>query len=118
MPKIPETVIGPDDSAAFWLREMGKVPMTTWHNPTNNNGYIDLDARFLHPHSPRLMVRVRIPAGKKCVLPSIYDRCVHVVHNGHVVGGMAPAWRCAGSFSVAPELVDETHAPYSGPEAA
>lgn len=122
-PKVPPTVIGPDTAAAFWLATLGPVPMTVWHNPTNNDGHVDLNvdagrAYVVHPGAPPMMVRVSIPRGGKCQIPSVFDRAIHRVHNGHVVGGLAPAWRCAGSFPTDPILVDETHAPYTGPEAA
>jgi hypothetical protein len=119
--RVPAITIGPADSAAFWMKTVGPCAMTVWHNPTRHNGYIDVcaDALFARPPAgPPMMVRIAIPAGQKCQIPSAFDRGIHQTSNGFVTGGLAPAWRCEGAFPVHEGLVDTSHEPYDGNEAA
>jgi hypothetical protein len=58
--------------------------LTTWRNPTRHDIKIDLH------DTPGRRKRFVVPAGKEAQIPSEYDRGIHDVRDGVIVGGYAP----------------------------
>jgi hypothetical protein len=58
--------------------------LTTWRNPTPHDIKIDLHA------APGHRKRYVVQAGKEAQIPSEYDRAIHDVRDGVIVGGLAP----------------------------
>ena len=58
--------------------------LTTWRNPTRHDIKIDLH------ETPGRKKRFLVPAGKEVQIPSEYDRGIHDVRDGVIVGGYAP----------------------------
>lgn len=65
---------------------------TQWHNPLQVEQYVDLHVG----DSPR-PTRYRFAPGQKRQLPSRFDHAIHRVHNGVIVGGLAPRLVRVGS---------------------
>ena len=97
------------------LREDGSPAMTEWSNPTQEAIRLEVFLGPITPHHIReqivegervvekvrtvhlaTFVGVEIEPGKKAKLPSEWDRVVHRVHNGSVIGGQAPLLRRTG----------------------
>jgi hypothetical protein len=57
---------------------------TTWRNPTKHDMRVDI-----HEAHGRKK-RYSIPAGREASIPSEYDRAIHDVRDGIIVGGLAP----------------------------
>jgi hypothetical protein len=58
--------------------------LTTWRNPTRNEMHVDV-----HGAQGRFK-RFVFPPGKEVQVPSEYDRAIHDVRDGVIVGGLAP----------------------------
>jgi hypothetical protein len=58
--------------------------ITTWRNPTRHEMRVDIH------DTPGRKKRYTIPAGKETQIPSEYDRAIHDVRDGVIVGGLAP----------------------------
>src|SRR5579859_3863901 len=58
--------------------------LTTWRNPTRHEMHVDV-----HGAQGRFK-RFVFPAGKEVQVPSEYDRAIHDVREGVIVGGLAP----------------------------
>ena len=78
--------------------------LTTWRNPTRHEMRVDVH------DSPGRFKRFVFPPGKEVQVPSDYDRAIHDVRDGIVVGGLAPLLERA--------IGDETLHPALDPEAA
>jgi hypothetical protein len=57
---------------------------TTWRNPTRHDMHVDI-----HESHGRKK-RYSIAADKEARIPSEYDRAIHDVRDGIIVGGLAP----------------------------
>jgi hypothetical protein len=57
---------------------------TTWRNPTGQEMRVDLH------ETPGRSKRFLFPPGKEVQVPSEYDRAIHDVRDGVIVGGLAP----------------------------
>jgi hypothetical protein len=57
---------------------------TTWRNPTAHEMRVDLH------ETPGRSKRLMFPPGKEVQVPSEYDRAIHDVRDGVIVGGLAP----------------------------
>jgi hypothetical protein len=57
---------------------------STWRNPTRHEMRIDVHG------SPGRFKRYVFPPGKEVQVPSEYDRAIHDVRDGVIVGGLAP----------------------------
>ena len=58
--------------------------LTTWRNPTRHEMRIDVHA------APGRFKRFVFPPGKEVQVPSEFDRAIHDVRDGVIVGGLAP----------------------------
>lgn len=58
--------------------------LTTWRNPTRQEMRVDVH------HAPGRFKRFVFPPGKEVQVPSEYDRAIHDVRDGVIVGGLAP----------------------------
>lgn len=58
---------------------------TQWHNPLPHEQYVDI----VHGGESR-PTRYRWKPGETKTLPSRYDRVIHTVYNGVIIGGSAP----------------------------
>jgi hypothetical protein len=58
--------------------------ITTWRNPTRHDMRVDIH------DTPGRKKRYSIAAGKETQIPSEYDRAIHDVRDGVIVGGLAP----------------------------
>lgn len=74
---------------------------TEWFNPLDTEQWVDVHMGDVSQPPTRF----RIPAGAKKPIPSRYDRCVQVVHNGVIIGGQAPQLqRIGGTDKLDPVL--------------
>jgi hypothetical protein len=86
---------------------------TTWRNPTPHEMRIDIHDR------PGRRKRYTIPAGAEIKIPSEYDRAIHDVRDGWIVGGLAPQLeRAAGNPPLNPVLDPELAAERDAEKAA
>jgi hypothetical protein len=58
--------------------------LTTWRNPTRHEMHVDIH------HTQGRFKRFVFPPGKEVQVPSEYDRAIHDVRDGVIVGGLAP----------------------------
>jgi hypothetical protein len=58
--------------------------LTTWRNPTRQEMRVDVHS------APGRFKRYVFPPGKEVQVPSEYDRAIHDVREGVIVGGLAP----------------------------
>ena len=72
---------------------------TTWKNPTPHEMRIDIHDR------PGRRKRYTIAPGQEVRIPSEYDRAIHDVRDGWIMGGLAPKLeRMAGNHPLHPSL--------------
>lgn len=72
---------------------------TTWRNPTEREMRIDIHDR------PGKRRRYTILPGQEIRIPGEYDRAIHDVRNGVIMGGLAPRLeRVAGNLPLHPCL--------------
>lgn len=72
-----------------------------WHNPLDVEQHVDV-----YEGDNRRPTRYRVPPGETRPIPSRYDRVVHRVHNGVIIGGQAPQLVKVGSNEKLDEALD------------
>lgn len=58
---------------------------TTWRNPLPHIQQVDIVES-----DPQRPTRYELGPGEEMIIPSEYDRAIHSVHNGVIIGGIAP----------------------------
>lgn len=75
---------------------------TTWRNPTGHDMRVDIY------EAQGRRKRYLVPAGKEVQIPAEYDRAIHDVRDGVIVGGLAPLLeRAVGGAVLHPALDPE-----------
>lgn len=74
------------------FREPREETYTQWHNPLKQEQIVDI----FHDNDS-MPTRYRWKAGETKSLPSRFDHAIHRVHNGVIIGGLAPQLRKVGS---------------------
>jgi hypothetical protein len=86
------------------MTEPQEQRFTTWRNPTKQEMHVDVH------HAPGRFKRFVFPPGKEVQVPSEYDRAIHDVRDGVIVGGLAPLLERAGSDGVLHPALDPEEA--------
>lgn len=66
------------------MSEPQEQRLTTWRNPTRHEMRVDVHS------APGRFKRFVFPPGREVQVPSEYDRAIHDVRDGVIVGGLAP----------------------------
>ncbi|HEY1697975.1 MAG TPA: hypothetical protein VGG39_37705 [Polyangiaceae bacterium] len=87
--------------------------LTTWRNPTRQEMRVDVH------DSPGRFKRFTFPPGKEVQVPSEFDRAIHDIRDGVIVGGLAPLLeRAIGDETLHPALDPEVAATKAAEEEA
>jgi hypothetical protein len=77
---------------------------TSWRNPTDHDMKIDIY------EAQGRRKRYVVPAGKEVQIPAEYDRAIHDVRDGVIVGGLAPLLQKAIDDAVLHPVLDPQEA--------